>query len=87
MQVGDGLGEPLAQHPFAGANLEHHVVGAQLRVADDRVEQVRVGQEVLPEADHRYQPKSALAFASTVRSKSAQETPRTSASASAVETT
>ena len=72
MQVGDDLGEPLAQHPFPGADLEHDVVGAQLGVADDRVEQVRVGEEVLPEADQaRYQPKSARALASTVRSSSA----------------
>jgi hypothetical protein len=72
VQVGGDVGEALAQHPFPGADLEHHVVGAQLGVADDRVEQVRVGQEVLPEPDHRdYQPKSVRALASTVRSSSA----------------
>ena len=48
--------EPLGQHPFAGADLEHHVVRPELRVADDRVEQVGVGEEVLPEPDHRALP-------------------------------
>ena len=57
--------------PFPGADLEHDVALLQLGVADDRVEQVGVGEEVLPEPDHSaYQPKSARALASTVRSSS-----------------
>ena len=72
VQVGRDRGQALAQHPFPGPDLEHDVALAQLGVADDRVEQVRVGEEVLPEPDHpRYQPKSARALASTVRSSSA----------------
>ena len=63
-------GQAPAQHPFAGADLEHHVGGRERGVADDRVEQVGVGEEVLAEADQGvgYQPKSAAALASTVRS-------------------
>ena len=52
--------QPLGQHPLPGADLEHDVVGLERRVADDRVEQVRVGEEVLAQPDHgRHQPKSA----------------------------
>ena len=71
VHVSRDIGQALAQHPFPGANLEHDLALAQLGVADDRVEQVRVGQEVLPEPDHGYQPNSARALASTVRSSSA----------------
>ena len=69
---GDG-GQALGQHPLPGPDLEHHVIRRELGVADDRVEQVRVGEEVLAEPDHGstgYQPKSARALASTVRSSS-----------------
>jgi len=66
------LGEAPGQHALARPDLEHDVVWTELGVADDRVEQVGVGEEVLPKSDHsRYQPNSALAFASTVRSSSA----------------
>ncbi len=63
--------QPLRQHPFSRADLEHDVVGTELGVADDRVEQVLVGEEVLAEPDHGsgpHQPKRSRAFASTVRS-------------------
>ena len=43
----DALGEVLGQHAEPAADLEHDVVGAQLRRAADHVEQVRVDQEVL----------------------------------------
>ena len=59
------LRQPLGQHPFAGPDLEHHVAGLEPGVADDRVEQVGVGEEVLPEPHHW---KRARALASTVRS-------------------
>ena len=69
--MGRGRGEALGQHPFPGADLEHDVARAELGVADDRVEQVGVGEEVLPEPD---QPATSrrgrAALASTVRSSS-----------------
>jgi hypothetical protein len=72
VDVDGGNGQALGQHPLPRPDLEHHVPGRELRVADDRVEQVGVGEEVLPEADHgrRYQPNSSRALASTVRSSS-----------------
>jgi hypothetical protein len=41
-----------AQDPFPRPDLEHHVLRRQLGVADDRVEQVGIGEEVLAETDH-----------------------------------
>ena len=70
VQVGRGVGDALGEHPFAGPDLEHHVARGQRRVADDRVQQVGISEEVLPEPDHGYQPKSARALASTERSSS-----------------
>ena len=64
------LGQPSVSTPSPAPDLEHDVLLAQLGVADDGVEQVRVGQEVLPEPDHGYQPNSVRALASTVRSSS-----------------
>ena len=73
MNMGGGPSQPLGQHPFPRPDLQHDVVRSELGVADDRVEQVRVGEEVLTESDHGdgYQPKTARAFASTVLSNSA----------------
>jgi hypothetical protein len=71
VDLGSRHREAARQHSFPRPDLEHDVLGPQRRVPHDRVEQVGVGQEVLPEADHRYQPKRARAFASTVRSSSA----------------
>ena len=70
VDVRRGGGQPLGQHPFPGPDLEHDVARRQRRVADDRVEQVGIGEEVLAEPDQGagYQPKSAPALASTVRS-------------------
>ena len=72
MHVGGDRGEALGQRPFAGADLEHDVPGLELRVAHDRVQQVGVDEEVLPQPHHRaaYQPKSARALASTLASSS-----------------
>ncbi len=47
VDVGRGGGEPLGQHAFPGADLEHDISRAQLGVAHDRVEQVGIGEEVL----------------------------------------
>jgi hypothetical protein len=57
--------QPFGQDPFAWAHLEHDVDRLEAGVADDRVEQVGVGEEVLPEPHHS---KSVRALASTVRS-------------------
>ena len=73
MDVGGGLGQARGQDPFPGADLEDDVGRIQLGVAEDRVEQVRVGEEVLAEPDHRsipYQPKRVRPFSSTTRSSS-----------------
>ena len=43
------LGEVLAQHAEAAADLEHDVLGRQLGGAADDVEDVRVDEEVLAE--------------------------------------
>ena len=45
----DALGEVLAEHAEAAADLQHDVVGLQVRGAGDDVEDVRVDQEVLAE--------------------------------------
>src|SRR5262249_56899252 len=72
VDVGRRICEPPGQHPLAGADLEDDVAGVELGVADDRVEQVRVGEEVLAEPDQNrtYQPKRVRALASTTRSSS-----------------
>ncbi len=70
VQLGDQRREPPAQRPSAAADLDHDVAGSELGKAHDRVEQVRIGEEVLPEA--RPHHRSALAaFASSVRSSAA----------------
>ncbi len=51
------LGEVLGQHAEPAADLEHDVVGAQLRGAADHVEDVRVDQEVLAELAVRADPE------------------------------
>ena len=71
VDVGRRLGQPLGQHPLPGPDLEDDVGRVELGVADDRVEQVRVGEEVLPEPTIvAHQPKRVRAFASTTRSSS-----------------
>jgi hypothetical protein len=63
--------QPLGKDSFTDADLEHDVRVLQLRVAHDCVEEVRVGEEVLTQANHSgYQPKRARAFDSTTRSSS-----------------
>ena len=66
VDVGDALGEVLAQHPEAAADLEHDVVRAELRGPRDHVEQVRVDQEVLAQvalgtdAERPHPPQAGL---------------------------
>jgi hypothetical protein len=48
---GRRLRQPLGQDPFAGTDLEHDVARLEAGVADDRIEQVGVGEEVLTEPD------------------------------------
>jgi hypothetical protein len=67
MQVRDAFRDPLCQRPLPTTDLERHVAGLELRVPHDRVQQVRVGEEVLPEP-HHWNTRAALA--STVRSSS-----------------
>ncbi len=40
--------QALGQHPLPSPDLEHDVAGIERGVGDDRLEQVRVGEEVLP---------------------------------------
>ena len=86
VNVRDALGQVLAQHAEAAADLEHDVLGRARRPADD-VEDVRVDEEVLAELAVRadaelahaagwlrglaHQPKSLAALASTAASSSA----------------
>ena len=71
MEVGHLRGEPLGQRALPPADLERHVGGIEGRIADDRLEQVRVGEEVLAQPDRRpHQRKALAAFASTARSSS-----------------
>ena len=67
------LGQTPRQHPFPAPDLEHDVVGVERGVGDDRLEQVGIGEKVLPEPDHggptpasqAHQPKSRWALAVT----------------------
>jgi hypothetical protein len=68
VNVGDAVGDPLRQRPLPASDLQGDVVGLELGVADDRVEQVLVGEEVLSQFHHR---KILSALASTVASRSA----------------
>ena len=87
MHAGGRLaGKPLGQHPLAPADLEHDVVGLERRVGEDRVQQVRIGEEVLAQADH-HQPNNLAALASIADSCSAGSAPRASATTAAVMTT
>ncbi len=85
MHPGDLGREALRQRSAPATDLEHDVARVQAGLADDRVEQVGVGEEVLAQAPlpgararHApqskvalgYQPKTRAAFASTVRSSS-----------------
>ena len=47
VQARDPPGEPLGQRPLPSPDLEHHVLGIERGVGDDRLEQVGVGEEVL----------------------------------------
>jgi len=46
------FGQALGQHPFPRPYFQDHVFGREAGIPDDRVEQVRVGQEVLAELHH-----------------------------------
>ena len=60
------LGEVLGEDAEAAADLEHHVLRAELGGAGDHVEQVRVDQEVLaqlapgPDAERLHPPQARL---------------------------
>ncbi len=85
VDVGDALGEVLAEDAEAAADLEHDVLGRELGGAADHVEDVGVDEEVLaqiavrpdPELAHpadaglAHQPKSFAPLASTAASSSA----------------
>jgi hypothetical protein len=78
VKMGDGGGEPLAQRPSPAPDLEHDVAAPDPRVADDRVEQVGIPEEVLAEPPlagarprRAHHPKTLAALASTARSSSA----------------
>ena len=47
MNVSGNRRQPLGQHPFPRAHLQHDIAGLQLRVAHDGVEQIRIGEEGL----------------------------------------
>ena len=57
VHVAHPRGEVLAEHAEAAADLEHDVVGLQLRGARDDLEDVRVDQEVLAEVALRAHPE------------------------------
>ena len=57
VDVAHARGEVLAEHAEAAADLEHDVVGLQLRGARDDLEDVRVDQEVLAEVALRAHPE------------------------------
>ena len=66
--------DPLGQRPLPSPDLERHVARIECGVADDRLQQVRVGQEVLaqasPPAAALTNRKTLAAFASTICSSS-----------------
>jgi hypothetical protein len=68
MDVRHLLGDPLGERALPSPDLQRDVVGLELGVAHDRIEQVRVGEKILTEPHHL---KILSAFASTVRSSSA----------------
>ena len=49
VHAGDPVGEVAREHAEAGADLEHDVVGGELREAADHAEHVLVDEEVLAE--------------------------------------
>ena len=67
VQVGDPRRDPVAERALPRPDLERHVAGIEVGVANDRLQQVGVGEEVLAEPHHR---KTLAAFASTMRSSS-----------------
>ena len=87
----DSLGEEAREHALPGTDLEHDVVGLELRQPADHLEDVRVAEEVLavlllrPRA-HGSEKHSA-ALRSICRSSSAGSSPRACASEASVWTT
>jgi hypothetical protein len=47
VHVAGELGQSPGQHPLPAADLENHLARAEVGIGQDRVEQVRVGEEVL----------------------------------------
>ena len=73
VDVAGALGEVLGEHAEAAADLEHDVVGAELRRARDHLEQVRVDQEVLAEVAVRADPERLHAAQARLRRELAHQ--------------
>ena len=82
VDVRRALGEVLRQHAEAAADLEHDVVGAQLRRPRDHAEQVRVDQEVLPQVAHGADAEGLQAAQARLRRELAHQPNRRAAFAS-----
>ena len=52
MQVGDPRRDPVAERALPRPDLERHVAGIEVGVANDRLQQVGVGEEVLAQPHH-----------------------------------
>ena len=84
----DAVGEVRGQHAEAGPDLEHDVVGAELRQPPDHVEDVLVHEPVLSELAFRAgahgKRKTVEALASIRCSSACASSPRASANAASV---
>ena len=59
VHVRGALGQVLREHAQTAADLQHHVLGCELRGAGDHAEDVRVDQEVLAEVAIGANPETA----------------------------
>src|SRR5688500_376294 len=73
VDVAGALGEVLGEHAEAAADLEHHIVAAELGGARDDLEQVRVDQEVLAQLAVRADPERLHAAQARLRRKLAHQ--------------
>ena len=67
VQAPDPMGDPLGQRAGPASYLEDDVLSTDPGLAHDRVEEVRIGEEVLSEPPAHH-PNSLAAFASTASS-------------------
>ncbi len=65
VQMGDPRRDPVAERALPRPDLEHHVAWIEVGVANDRLQQVGVGEEVLIQPYHW---NALAAFVSTIRS-------------------